>query len=187
MRGDNSKTPLTWEESDWISFAHVSIPSGKLWVGDPEYVPDPSNGKVVEVTPGVYECFIKKIVFSDGEERAMRLRASLVGTSPDLGEQIGETWADTAAQAVCDSEQFAEALKEEDAFGDEAEYREGIWEGLSEGRLGGYWEYNPDAGLAFCSSGWGDGRFKLFELMEGGQRRGVEVEMIDSNDPLPSS
>lgn len=173
------KLPWTWEESDWIPFATVPNRSGKLWVGDVQFAPNEEDGAIVEVPPGEYRCSIKELRFSDGDVRVSRLRGCIAGSSPVLGPQIGTTWADTASQAICDFEVYKAAAEAD------PEYEEAANDNLWVQDLHNVYEHVPGAVIAFCSSGWGDGTFKLFELLENGRRVGVEIEMLDKDDPLP--
>lgn len=93
---------------------------------------------------------------------------------------MGETWADTASQGVCDFEIYSKFTADYEAYFEVAE--------------GTFYEDEPhryvhdaaaEAVLLITSSGFGDGSFKLFELVEGGTRVGLEVEMIEPGAEHP--
>lgn len=168
----------TGEESQWLHFGDFPIISGKLWAGDAQFAPSPDDGVMVDVPTGTYDVAVKLIHYGE-DTRVSRLRAWLSGTNPTLGAEVGETWADTGTQAFCDQVEYDKECGEDfDAY----------WERVEEvisGHDVAIVALSDNAAMPFVQSGFGDGEFKLFELLESGSRVGVELEMIGANEPYP--
>lgn len=163
----------------WQELGNLTVRSGKVWVGDAQFAASENDGTIVDLMPGEYESRIRWLGF-DGDRRVSHLVLARVGSNPLRGPQIGETWADTASQGVCDFEIYRLVSDPYDPYWEKAE------EALTSGEPGRYvHDAEKDAVLIHTSSGWGDGEFKLYELMDGDERCGVEVEMIDLEDPYP--
>lgn len=153
----------------WLVLGDLPVTSGRIWVGDVQFAPIERDGEVVDVPVGVYEV---SIMWGDGDSEAI-LRAVLKGTEAERGIQIGETWADTASQAVCDFEAYRAAVGDDhNAYWEKADMAI-----LSE--IPGRYEHAPGAVLVHCTSGDGDGTFPLYEMVSGGKRVGIEVDFYD--------
>jgi len=173
---------LTWTFSEWISVGRFQVKSGRIWLGDAQFAPIEQDGLVLNVPVGSYEVFVRQLRVSNGEIRNSRLRVCLEGRACTLGAEVGKTWADTASQGVCDFEIYRlEAGPDYNAYWDRAEYA------LTRGKPYDVFHLNESAGatLVFCDSAWGDGEFTAYELIDGDERSGVEIEMMDEQDPLP--
>lgn len=150
----------------WMVLGDLPITSGRMWVGDVQFAPIEEDGEVVDVPVGIYEV---SVMWGDGDSEAI-LRAVLKGTEAERGEKIGETWADTASQAVCDFEAYGTAVGEDhNAYWEKSDMAI-----LSE--IPGRYELAPGAVLIHCTSGDGDGTFPLYEIASEGNRVGIEVD-----------
>jgi len=168
--------PILGEHIGWTVLGNLPVKSGRVWVGDAAFAPNEADGEVVELAPGEYEGRVRWLRFGH-DERAANLVLVPSGAAFTRGEQLGTTWADTATQGVCDFNLFQAAIV------DEEEYRE-AYELQVEFKGSQRFAYG-DAVLLVTSSGFGDGSFKLFELVHEGRRVGIEVEMIGPDEPYP--
>lgn len=160
------------KKTAWTILGDVPISSSRMWIGDAMLAPIPEDGEVVDVPEGTYEVSVFWIDTAYGEREAI-LRAVLKGEQAERGKRIGETWADTASQAVCDFEAYS------DAVGDDHDaYQEAAALAMFAERPGLY-TLAPDAILAHCSSGPGDGTFPLYEMVSGGRRVGIELDFYE--------
>jgi hypothetical protein len=178
LNGDRISIPLM-KDLGWQELGILPVRSGKVWVGDAQFAASEGDGEVVELAPGNYEGRIRRLNF-DGDIRVSHLQLVQVGAVPQRGAQIGETWADTASQGVCDFEIYRLVSADYEPYWEQSEAA------LTSGEPGRYvHDAEREAVLIHTESGWGDGTFKLFELIDDGRRVGIEVEMIDPDDPFP--
>ncbi|MEQ1824197.1 MAG: hypothetical protein ABL949_16945 [Fimbriimonadaceae bacterium] len=167
-------------ELPWVPFGSLTIHSGKLFIGDGQMAPlEP--GVIVDLEPGTYEVARQKMDF-DGDFRVATMRVVLPEVQFSRGPSLGESWADTATQAVCDHERYKAAY---DELGEAA-----YWEKFDDELCtddGDIVNLDPENGavLFITSSGWGDGSFPVFELLHEGKRVGVEIEMIRPGTSCP--
>jgi hypothetical protein len=138
-------------------------------------------GVIIDLEPDTYEVARQKMDF-DGDVRVATMRVVKPKADFVRGPSLGESWADTATQAVCDYEVYKAAYEE---LGDEA-----YWEKFDDALCtddGDVVNLDPDKGvvLFITSSGWGDGHFPVFELFQEGKRVGVEIEMIAPGTRCP--
>lgn len=176
MGRQEQSDPIVGIDMGWTDLGTLTVSSGRVWVGDAAFAPHEADGKVVELPSGEYEGRVRWLRYGQ-DERAANL--VLVPPSAEFtrGEQLGTTWADTATQGVCDFELLQAALT------DEEEYRE-AYELEVEVKGSQRFAYG-NAILLVTPSGFGDGTFKLFELVHEGRRIGIEVEMIGPDEPYP--
>lgn len=168
----------------WIEFGDLNLISGQLWVGDAQFAPFQQHGLVVDLQKGHYVASIQKMDFGSDDPlragvRVSRLRLAAKNSHPRIGDQIGKTWADSGTQGVCDFQVYSKAMpKSEEAY----------WK-LIESPLVDF-EYSTSfvldaktgAKLLLASSGFGDGEFRVFELVERGERCGIEIELIGPDE-----
>lgn len=159
----------------------LPLPSGRLCVSDAKFAPDPAVP--VRLEPGDYEVWVQEFVYEDDHEfenRHALLRVLKPGTNPQRGEKIDNSWADTGTQGVCDFEQM---LKLQEEVGED-DYIDAFEEAWSEEFI-----LQPKADTAallfVVHSGFGDGTFPVFELVQDVQLVGVEVELIAPGTPHP--
>lgn len=177
------------EESDWLAFGEINCASGKFLVIDPAFAPEIESGLLVDCAPGVYQLDAKVMTFGN-DKRISRLRAVKRGTpSHTVGSKIGEAWSDVARIGVCDVDALSRAWNEdEDAANDAAESWMDDDGPVVTLTLPGH----PEAPICAVDSGFGDGTFPVLELLTGGLRVGLEVELIEAGtlypfDPIPDT
>jgi hypothetical protein len=160
--------------SDWLDFCPFVLRGSSFLVVDPSFVPSESDGVVLKATSGNY--LLKAKVASYGQDhRIARLRVIQESAQPSLGEQVGETWSDTAMTSVCDLEAVKQVWGEDDdaSFEKVSRYFDEAGDyGIA--LLGG----RSDPTIPFVSSGFGDGVFPVYELLEGGKVVGFEIVFI---------
>lgn len=148
----------------------ASLGFGDAWAA-------PNDAVTVDVPAGTYEVHVE--AFSYGTDgRIARLMVYLPGAAPIRGEAVGEFGVDVAAAAVFDAE-VLEGFMDDD---------EESWEGwLDEYTARDYEELDvagvypcPDADTAmvYCSTGFGDGSYEVFELRRYGQVVGAEAVFL---------
>lgn len=137
----------------------------------------PNDAVTVPVPPGTYEVHVE--AFSYGTDgRIARLIVHLPGAAPVRGKAIGEFGVDVATAAVFDADVL------EDYMDDDEE----SWEGwLDEYTTRDFEELDmaglhpcPDADTAmvYCSTGFGDGSYEVFELLREGRVVGAEAVFL---------
>jgi hypothetical protein len=179
MAGDRSRIIPKGSETGWGYIGDL-VCGGRLWVGDAQFAPIEGSGEIVDVLPGTYEGYIKQIDYG-ADIRASRFRIVLAEADAELGAELGETWADTGTQGVCDFDTYSAAIP-----GDWEEYWQGAEATVMANEFGRYvLDGASDAVLIFTTAGFGDGTFKLFELLADGRRCGIEVEMIPPGTEYP--
>jgi len=170
------------KESDWLKLCDFPLAGERVLLCDRDFIPSEVDGLLVDLAPGRYLVEAKVLEYP-GDRRISRLRVSLPGSVPHLGESLGETWTDTATTAVCDFKAFQQAWE-----------RIGEDEGLS--RLEKVKETDSDCGVftldqiggavaPFVTSGFGDGTYPVFALVEAGKRVGFEVQFIPADSTYP--
>lgn len=169
-------------ETDWLEFCELTLSDGRALVCDLGFIPSDGDGLLVEMPPGRYLIRARVMDYS-GDRRVSRLRVLSPGSTPTVGVQIGETWADTAAVAVCD---FTVCSRAWERLGEDTATNR-----LEVARDSGYpcgvFELDPEvsACVPYVDSGFGDGTFPVFELMQEDKRVGFEIEFIAREEPYP--
>lgn len=166
-------------ETDWMRFTELKVDSGKMLFLDPFAATKPEEGLLVELSPGTYEVWIKAMRYGYMGVPS-RLRVVFPDTAPVLGGEIGTTWTDVATTGVCDYEAFAKAAQDPDKYDDEIRQK-----------LFGIDVYivvpldpESEATVAAVSSGFGDGEYRVYELLSESERVGAEVEFIPPDGPF---
>lgn len=171
-------------ESEWLGFTQLDLSEGRLLICDLGFIPSEDDGLLVELPAGRYEVQAKVMEYA-GDQRVSRLRLAPSGIAASLGEQLGETWTDTAQTSICDftamSRHFEAAELDDDAFGEQLDQTR------EEQGVCGVLELDAArrAVAPFVDSGFGDGTFPVFALIAGGQRVGVEIEFIAAETAYP--
>ncbi len=167
--------------SEWLDFCPIALRGSSFLVIDPSFVPSENDGVVIKATPGSY--LLKAKVASYGQDhRIARLRVVRESAQPSLGEQVGETWSDTAMTSVCDLEAVKRVWGDDDdaSFEKVSRYFDEAGDyGIA--LLGG----SSDPTIPFVSSGFGDGVFPVYELLEGGKGVGFEIVFIADATSYP--
>lgn len=162
----------------WDSIGELTLTS-QLFVGDGQMAPH-HPGIIVDLDAGVYDVSARKIDFT-GDIRVASLRVLAQGSQGERGQKIGESWADTGTQGVCDYDAYRKAIEGMDG---EAYFSQHEDELCADDY--GTVTLAPNAVLILCSSGFGDGFFPVFNLLDpSGKQVGVEVQMIAEDQPFP--
>lgn len=168
-------------ESDWLRLGEFVLLSGRMIAVD-VHAGSPDDSPVVDLPPGRYRAECQGVAYGRGRW-VSRLRAVREGCDGLLGAVVGEAWADVANIGLADLEPFAvysAALLE-------AEAGAPIFRRLESITTVGMLHLDPPGGawMPLVESGWGDGTFPVFELVDRGERVGLEVEFIPHGTPYP--
>jgi hypothetical protein len=121
----------------------------------------------VTVEPGKY---VVSLLAEKGKTKGVRVCASDVA-KPKRGKEIGSVSVDHGAVAICDYDALLDAMQEDpDAYNDwtEDECEAAVWEKASgELKFGG-------VPIAHLKTGVGDGKFAVWELLDGKEVVGME-------------
>ncbi len=186
--GDWPETGVAGVESEWMELGQMTIPVGRLWVGDP-MLANEEDGCIVEAPPGAYNVSVKGMDIG-GHRRISRLRAVLDGeTAGEIGDPCGDTFTDCGLVGLCDMAACDQAVTDEYAD----EYTDDVWQAVDESDVNCCeFEYGGNHfQLAWVPSGLGDGEFYVFAIKSGGRTVGIEVEflppgfVLDEDDDLP--
>jgi len=174
-RGSSGKT------TDWLLFTELVIKTRRLLICDFQFVPKTEDGLVVELEPGEYRVEATGMDF-DGDRRISGLRVIRPNSTATRGNRLGETWTDTATCSVCELDAVQ---KEWNSLGEEPA-ADKLMEEYERGEGCGIFRVTECASvIPYVSSGFGDGAFPVFELIQDGKRVGIEVEFISPNNGYP--
>jgi len=167
--------------TEWMDFCHLDLQGPEFLIADASFLPSEEDGLLVKAPQGRYLLQVKAMEYGD-DTRPSRLRAALLGTTPQLGAKLGETWTDTATTGICDLRRFSAAWGDDD----EASLAK-VEEAISAAEIFGIATIDAAAGAVapFLQSGFGDGTFPVYELVEGDRRVGFEIEFIEDGAPYP--
>lgn len=167
--------------TEWMDFCHLDLQGPEFLIADASFLPSEEDGLLVKAPQGRYLLQVKAMEYGD-DTRPSRLRAALLGTTPHLGAKLGETWTDTATTGICDLRRFSAAWGEDD----ESSLAK-VEEAISAAENFGIVTIGAAAGAVapFLQSGFGDGTFPVYELVEGDRRVGFEIEFIEDGAPYP--
>lgn len=185
-KGNNKypKSGTVGKETEWMVVDRLTVRSGVLWIGDPEFAwaeINPGDGCKVNLPSGSYVVEAKGMDFG-GPRLVSRMRACLEGSENlKTGKEVGEAGTDTGQMGVADPALLKTALGQ--AFGD----NEGaILEALEDSFDDKCGTYRPKRGadgcIIFLPSGFGDGGGPVRELKSGRRRVGIETEFMTSNE-----
>ncbi|MBL9135468.1 MAG: SEL1-like repeat protein [Verrucomicrobiales bacterium] len=174
-------TPRSGERTEWLEFCSLKLKGPQVLIIDAQFAQSSKEGFLVDLKPGVYQVQVEVANFG-GDRRISRMRLLFKAARPTRGKKIGKTWTDTGTTGVCDLETFSQAWNQDPR--------------KSSRILASALESEADFGIAaltarkaailpFVQSGFGDGQFPVFELMQRGQRVGCEIEFIATNKKYP--
>ncbi|MDQ6631682.1 MAG: SEL1-like repeat protein [Verrucomicrobiota bacterium] len=175
------ETPSTGVQTEWLDFHDFDLKGTSILIVDAQFVPSKEDGLLVSLDSGKYLIQAKANSYG-GDRRISRLRIFRKNTIPQLCSEIGKTWTDTANTGICDFEIFSKAWGNDD----DASY-EIIQEDLETDNSFGTATLDAARGavMPFVHSGFGDGSFSVFELVENGVRVGFEIEFIAAGEKYP--
>lgn len=170
-------------ETEWLPFCTLSLQGPQLLVIDADFAPAAEDGILVDLPSGRYNVSARVLDYG-ADKRVSRLRVAREGASVRLGDLLGTTWTDTAKTGVCDYHAYL------DAWGAD---NEAAWTivgpTLENAGTHGIAVLDEARGavLPFVSSGFGDGEFPVYELLDeaSGARVGVQIEFMPPDLPYP--
>lgn len=169
------------ERVTWYEVARLKVRTGGIDVADLGRMP--ADSVRLRVPNGNYVIEARLIDF-DGSLCLSRVRARLEGIHPKLGRKRGSVAVDFAAIAIADFEYFRQTLDEDDL--------EELSENATEFMQVEFCEKcsmsfeSGAAQFAVSKSGFGDGTYPVFALMQGKRAVGLEVELIRDGHVLRS-
>lgn len=177
-KGDFPKTGVKGVESAWMDYETLTVPNGRLWVGDPWQVDETQCS--VDVAPGMYRVQVMGMDFK-GHRRVARMRACLNSVArPVRGKACGQTGTDVAVVGLCDIGTFEEDVRRRHL----RKYGKDIEAALDAGGIGCIqFDYGRKSGesfgrMALLPSGLGDGAFEVYPLRSGRRVVGLEVVFL---------
>jgi len=174
-KGAFPKDGVIGTESDWMEAGVLSVPYGKLWVGD-LYVMEEDEGCVVSVPKGQYRVEVKGMDFK-GHRRTARVRACLVDvTERRLGKKCGQLGIDCGMLGLYDTTAFKRTIGKEHV----KQYGQDVIKATME-EIVGCVEHiyaGKTFEFAFLPAGLGDGLFKVYVLESARRIVGLEVEIL---------
>ncbi len=168
-------------ETDWLEFCNLELPGAVLFVFDPGILPDEAKGCKVELFPGRFSIFAKVITYWN-DSRISRLRISPFGTQPIMGKRLGSAPTDLGFIGISDYATYIAAWER-----DRNAFQTSVSNEIPESgrykvaKLGS----DPAVEVPFVESGFGDGRYSVYALLDGETRIGAEVVFIRSEKPYP--
>ena len=171
--GDLAGAGVVGEEGGWLAVGLLEVPKGRLLAVD-VCMFNEEDGATVDVPPGTYVVEGRAMDF-EGHLRVSRMRAYLRGTNPALGDAVGEAGTDSGMIAIGDIADIDGRV----AGNDTETFAEMLFEVTVEGGEVQSLDVNGHTvTYAVCESGFGDGGYPVFALVDGGRTVGVEVEFI---------
>jgi hypothetical protein len=168
-------------ESDWLEFTTLELSGGVLFVFDPGMLPGEAKGCKIELPPGHFSIHVKVITYWV-DSRIARLRVFPRGARPTIGKRLGSAATDLGYIGVSDYAAYVAAWEK-----DRVAFQKTVSNEIPESgrfnvaKLGS----DPSVEVPFVESGFGDGRFSVYALLEGEARVGAEVVFIRSKKPYP--
>jgi hypothetical protein len=162
--------PDARRETPWLSFCTLDLASGRLLIGDVQFLPSLEDCSLVELPVGRYRIEVKFIEL-DGQRHVSRLRLTQACSHAKRGRWLGTTWTDTAQTGVCDYDSFRKAWVD---FETSYELIRGTIEGAVTHGIA-VLDTELGAVMPFVASGLGDGEYPVYELVAGSARVGVEI------------
>jgi hypothetical protein len=172
---------LTGGQPDWVRFTTVLLKGTTFVLTD--MCPGPVDGGLaVDLSPGEHVFFVKAHVRGI-DRRCSHLRAVRCGATPLATRQIGTVSTDLATLGIYDPKGFTALRKQ----GGEAFYEWGESQLPSDRPKCGILVHNirRSAVLLYVGSGFGDGTCPVYELTDGSERVGFEVEFINEVSVAP--
>lgn len=160
-------------ESDWIEFASFHILSGKLRVSDPMFFRDLPPAPTFDVECGTYRVLAKTMTYPE-DIRVSRLRA-ILREPATVGRRLNYVSVDFAQVGIFDPVILDEAAEKMDNA-DEKKMLAAL-DSIQEFGIASLGS-DPCAIMPLAVSGFGDGGYPIYELLNEGKRVGVEVVFI---------
>jgi hypothetical protein len=174
--GENVPKDVVPEFTEWTFYKTHRVKTGSMAVSEINEAPD---GVEVKIDNGIYEFYIKGVAYGP-DKRIARVRFVKQGSTPSLGEKIGETYSDLAENSFYEPGPLRASKNEDDE-----EYYDWIEDIAFEYKIYqvSTHEEKDDVKLYRFESGFGDGTFDVFKLEEDGNIVGLEIEFIKDGEP----
>jgi hypothetical protein len=168
-------------ESDWLEFCSLELRGAVLFVFDPGMLPGETEGCKVALSPGRFSISAKVITYWK-DSRISRLRVSPFGTRPIVGKRLGSAATDIGFIGMSDYAAYIAAWERDKIAFQKSVSNEIPGSGRCDVvKLGA----DPGVEVPFVESGFGDGRYFIYALLDGETRVGAEVVFIRSEKPYP--
>ncbi|MDH3347681.1 MAG: hypothetical protein OEM02_06235 [Desulfobulbaceae bacterium] len=176
--GEKVTKDMVPEFSEWTFYKTHRIKTGKMAVSEISEAP---NGVEIQVDNGIYEFYIQGVAFGY-DRRIARVRFLKQGSTPVLGEKIGETYSDLAQNSFYEPGPLADFINEESE-----KYYDWIEDITFDFEIFhvSIHEKKDDVKFYRFESGFGDGVFDVYKLEENGSTVGFEIEFIKDDEPYP--
>lgn len=177
----------TGEFTDWLSFHELELRGDLLQfvetrvigiIGDEEY-----ENTEIPAAPGVYSVECKGVAFG-GDKRVAAMRAYPKGVNVMRGKKIGSIPVDLGGVSVVDIKTVKPSMDE-----DEERYEEWLedllydFDDYSAVKIH---QWKPTmTKIPNAESGFGDGEYDVYELLNDGAVVGMEVEFIAEDEEYP--
>jgi hypothetical protein len=165
----------------WFPLARLPLPSGRLWVGDPDFSwaeLRSDDGFRAQLVAGDYDVSASVTAFGQANlVSGLRVCRTGIGDAK-LGGDIGEVGTDSAAIGVGDAREVWNAFCA--GFGDDTDAPVLFLERFEHRRCGLILPGGDSgAAIVYVNSGFGDGGSQARELLVDGARVGVEIQFIE--------
>jgi hypothetical protein len=160
--------------TSWLPFLQMHVKGSGLFLTDMR--PGPTDdGLKVALEAGDYRVEVQGFV-RGSDRRCARLRAYLESTEPELGQQLGTVSTDLATMGFYDPKCFQSLRKQgsQEFF----EWGESAFDSSKSSHGVLVHDLTRSAILPYVSSGFGDGTYPVYELIQRNRRVGFEVEFI---------
>jgi hypothetical protein len=167
-------------ESDWLDVYNLELRSDTISVGDATFFPHEQVKLAIE--PGIYHIQAKVLDYGI-DRRISRLRAMLSDPSLEMCRvPIGEIPVGFATVGLCDLPLFLAAL--ERISNDLEQFEAAYTSHFMTDQLYGVIELagSPHTEMVFVQSGWGAGRYNVYQLALETRSVGIEVVFIEENE-----
>jgi hypothetical protein len=168
-------------ESDWLFHCEFELQGRRLQMLDVYMAGNDDSGVILDASPGVYIVEARVITYGI-DRRISRVRVHPKGQAVTRGKLAGEIGVDLAAVAICDVDRLAGWARDHQAewqrWGDK------LWFGRTV-RAGLYTCEPANTVVPFVDSGFGDGTYPVYYLIDDGRPVGLEAEFIPTRAPYP--
>ncbi|XCN71824.1 MAG: hypothetical protein Q3M24_16130 [Candidatus Electrothrix aestuarii] len=175
--GENVPRDVVPEFTEWMFYKTHRVTTGKMAVSEMNEAPD---GITVQIENGIYEFYIRGVAY-ENDKRISRVRFVKKGSSPVLGEKIGETYSDLAQNSFYEPDLLLNFFNEDDE-----KYQDWI-EDIMFSYEGVFYvtthEEKKDIKFYRFEAGFGDGEFDVYKLKEDEHTVGFEIEFIKDDEP----
>ena len=170
--------------SDWHPIGILAIMGSHLQIVSRQSLDPRDGGAAVEVAPGTNVTVEGQFLNFGSDKRIARVRAYPNGAAVMPGAQLGTVRSDIGGIVVCDGDLLASwRADDEDALGEWTDDVLNDWMVLDQA---GMMACEPaDTTLIYVDGGFGDGRYSVVALEEGGRLVGLQCEFLSDDAVYP--